>query len=111
MSPSTVKERTEVISVVCCVSDQRHPERPSKLHSHNVLADYLSVDLSAIRAPVLARFPSERKQRPMVGGLHDCIISDTLAKRFSRNGFEAENDDENDNGISLRRPFISLRPT
>jgi len=40
----------------------------------------------------------------MVGALHDCIISDTLAKRFSRNGFEAENDDENDN-ICRRRSF------
>ena len=48
----------------------------------------------------------------MVGGLHDCIISDTLAKRFSRNGFEAENDDENDNGISsAARSFPFVRPS
>jgi hypothetical protein len=45
----------------------------------------------------------------MVGALHDCIISDTLASDFSRNGFEAENDDENDNGISAAArsfPFV-----
>jgi hypothetical protein len=66
----------------------------------------------AIRAPALARFPSEGKQRAMVEALPDCIISGTLAKRFSRNGFEAENDDENDNGTSVAaRSFPCVRPS
>src|SRR5215467_9171934 len=66
----------------------------------------------ATHAPALARFPPERKQRAMVGAIHDCIISDTLAKRFSRNGFEAENDDENDNGMSAAaRSFLFVRPS
>ena len=45
----------------------------------------------------------------MVGALHDCIISDTVAKRFSRKDFDAEDDGENDNGtipVAGLLPFV-----
>ncbi len=65
--------------------DKRHAKRPAELHSHNILANYLSFvfrqNLSTIRTLALTRFLSERKRRARVAALHRCIISDTTAKQ------------------------------
>src|SRR5437867_2221258 len=37
--------------------DERHTERPTKLHSHNVLADYPAFILRQIFQPLAHRFP------------------------------------------------------
>ena len=66
--------------------DQRHAERQRNctviISSPIIFRSFLA-NLSAIRAPAPARFLSGRKQRAMVGALHNCIISDTVAKSKS----------------------------